>query len=354
MSLRDGLNLGHFPVRKSESGTIQSTQSEGLALSSLSLSSHVGMVSVPKTNPIPQLSIVVPIGRDVAGFESTLISVLENQPEGSEVIVPHDGRYDDPFDLCEEVRFVVASSSSFLDMVGAAASQARGRFVHVLADGMRASCGWTAEALECFDHFDTGVVAPVIRSASNQRIVAAGWSDGSSRMCQSAGQGKESVAASSRIGAYLQASFWRRDVLRSMHRAFDGKDVVEASVVYHHLTRQGGWRTELAPESTVLCDSDQLPWESTSLHRGLRLRAVRNHFAGGGGWGQSITASGFAMLGSILSPKSMFEAVGQGLAPLAANKIANLVHAEEVTVCDDRGMIVSMPQRHAAPLRRAA
>ena len=127
--------------------------------------SPVGMVSVPKTHPIPQLSIVVPLGRDLAGFEATLISVLENQPDGSEVLVPHDGSYDDPFDLGEEVRFVVASSSKPLDLVGAAATQARGRFVHVLAEGIRATCGWTDDVLECFDHFDTGIVAPVIRSA---------------------------------------------------------------------------------------------------------------------------------------------------------------------------------------------
>ncbi len=312
------------------------------------------MVSVPKTHPIPQLSIVVPLGRDLAGFESTLISVLENQPDGSEVLVPHDGSYDDPFDLCEEVRFVVASSSNTLDLVGAAATQARGRFVHVLAEGIRATCGWTDDVLECFDHFDTGVVAPVIRSAANHRIMAAGWSDGSSRLCLSAGQGSESADPAARIGAYLQASFWRRDVLRSMQRAFAGQDTLEASVAYHHLARQAGWRTELAPESTVLCDAGQLPWESSSLSRGLRLRAIRNHFVGGG-WSQSMIAGGVAMLTSLLSPGLLMEAVGQGLAPSAANKVAGLMHPEEVAACDDRGMIVTMPQRSTTPpVRRAA
>ena len=311
------------------------------------------MVSVPKTHPIPQLSIVVPIGRDLAGFESTLISVLENQPVGSEVIVPHDGSYDDPFELCEEVRFVVADSRNVVDLIGAAATQARGRFVHVLAEGIRATCGWTDEALDCFDHFDTALVAPVIRSASSQRIVAAGWSDGSTRLCRGEGYGSESVDASNRIGAYLQASFWRRDVLRSMHRAFQGRDMVEASVAYHHLARKAGWRTELAPDSTVLCDGSQLPWERSSLNRGLRLRAIRNHFVGGG-WSQSIISGGVAMLASLLSPKSMMEAAGQSLAPLAANQIASLMHAEEVLGCDDQGMIVSMPKRSSNPPGRRA
>lgn len=311
------------------------------------------MVSVPKTHPIPQLSIVVPLGRDIAGFESTLISVLENQPEGSEVIVPHDGSYDDPFDLCEEVRFVVASTSNPLDLVGAAATQARGRFVHVLAEGIRATCGWTDQVLDCFDHFDTGVVTPVIRSASNHRILAAGWSDTSSRLCRSADRGSENADPAARVGAHLQASFWRRDVLRSMHRAFAGKSMLEASVAYHHLARNAGWRTELATESSVLCDAERLPWESTSLSRGLRLRAIRNHFVGGG-WSQSISAAGVAMLTSLLSPGLLFEAIGQGFAPMAASEVASLMHADEVACCDD-GMIVTIPARStAAPLRRAA
>ena len=103
---------------------------------------------MPKTHPIPQLSIVVPIGRNLAGFESTLISVLENQPLGSEVIVPHDGSYDDPFDLCEEVRFAVATTAQEVDLIGAAAREARGRFVHVLGAGLRATCGWTDGAMD--------------------------------------------------------------------------------------------------------------------------------------------------------------------------------------------------------------
>ena len=82
------------------------------------------MVSVPKTNPIPQLSIVVPVFGDSAAFEATLVSVLENQPSCSEVIVAHDGSYDDPFDLADEVRLVESQASTFGSLVGSASHQA--------------------------------------------------------------------------------------------------------------------------------------------------------------------------------------------------------------------------------------
>jgi hypothetical protein len=311
------------------------------------------MVSVPKTHPIPQLSIVVPIERDLAGFESTLISVLENQPVGCEVLVPHDGSYDDPFDLCEEVRFVVAESTRLVDLVGAAARQARGRYVHILGNGIRATCGWTDDALEHFDHFDTAVVAPVIRSATNRLVLSAGWSTTSTSICAPFAHGEETPNVESRIAAYLQASFWRRDVLRSLHRSYEGGDNLEASFVYHHLLRQAGWRTELCPTSTVECDGETIPWEGRSFKRGLRLRAIRNHFVGGG-WSESITAGCLGMLSSLLHPSRMRESAGQCFAPLASSTVARQIHRDEVASCDDEGMIVSLPQKTSGARRRAA
>ncbi len=44
----------------------------------------------------PRLSIIVPYCRDEAAFETTLVSVLENRPNQCEVLVPHDGSYQDP------------------------------------------------------------------------------------------------------------------------------------------------------------------------------------------------------------------------------------------------------------------
>ena len=42
-----------------------------------------------------RLSIVVPYDRDEAAFETSLVSILENRPEYCEVIVSHDGQYQD-------------------------------------------------------------------------------------------------------------------------------------------------------------------------------------------------------------------------------------------------------------------
>ena len=55
-----------------------------------------------------RLSIIVPLMGDLKRFEDTLVSVLENQPEQSEVVVVLNGPYDDPYDLRSEVKFVEA------------------------------------------------------------------------------------------------------------------------------------------------------------------------------------------------------------------------------------------------------
>lgn len=302
---------------------------------------------MPKFQPNLRLSIIVPIGRDLAAFERTLISVLENRPAGCEVLVVHDGKYDDPFKLCDEVRFVIAHSNGLVDLVSTAAAETSGQFVHVLADGVQATLGWTEEALEPFEQHDVGVVAPVIRHAGTQRILAAGWCDGGDRLCKTAHRGCEAVDADdsrSFLGAYLQASFWRRELLCSLTEAFSGCHSVEAAYAFEHLIRAAGWRCLLAADSTLLSESSQLPWDTTSLGRGKRLRAIRNHFSHHGILSESVSAATGAVLANALRPRYLIEAIGQAMAPFAAGQVAKQLRPDAVTRCREQARQVNEPQ----------
>ena len=53
-----------------------------------------------------RLSIIVPLMGNLQRFEETLVSVLENRPERSEVVVVTNRPYDDPYALRGEVAFV--------------------------------------------------------------------------------------------------------------------------------------------------------------------------------------------------------------------------------------------------------
>jgi hypothetical protein len=311
---------------------------------------------VPKFPSIPRLSILIPIGSDLESFERTLISVLENRPAGCEVLVANDGSYDDPFDLGDEVRFVVGSSNQLVDLISAGATESRGRFVQVIADGIQATSGWIDGAIEKFEHHDADAVAPVIRQASTNRIVAAGWQDTDSRLCDAAYRSRKHVNSTSLklIGAYLQASLWRREILVSMTHAFAGRDVVEASYAYEHLLRSAGWRCVLAAESEMLVDSDHLPWDTTSATRGKRLRAIRSHFNRSGGWAHSMSAATRAMLLNVPRPARLAEALGQALAPMAAFETKRLLRPAVVKSCSEAATILRMPMPDAANRSRRA
>ncbi len=315
------------------------------------------MVSVPKFPPIPRLSIVVPIGQDLLAFESTLISILENRPPACEVLVSHDGSYDDPFGICDEVSFTTSTSNRMVDLVSAGVCRSRGRFVHVLADGIRATDGWTDLALEKFEHQDAGLVTPVIRSDRSGRIIAAGWCDRAAGLCQTAASGRDDVdprSATSCGGSYLQASFWRRELIQSLCDAFDGCDCsVEASYAFGHLIRESGWRNVVASECTLVSDHETLPWENSSLRRGKRLRAIQSAF-NPCGWSKSLGYAAKALLANALRPTKYAESIGQALAPLSAANITALSRNARLPGYDRAEVIVRMPSHSHHRARWAA
>lgn len=307
---------------------------------------------MPKLPSIPRLSIVVPVTEDTAQFESSLVSVLENRPLGCEIIVAHDGSYDDPFDLGDEVRFIAAESAHLVDLVNEAAQQSRGRFVHVLCEGVCATANWVDAALEKFEHADAGIIAPVIRD-TDDTIVAAGWQDTTRRLCSPAAAGDSRLGrhTAARIGgAYLQASFWRREVLRSMIHAFGGRDTIEASYAYCVLARTAGWRTVLATECNVRQDHDVLCWDSSSVTRGKRLSAIK-HAGNGIGWGTALGNACKSGIANLLSPAGIAESVGLALAPTAVAEMRRRLHADEVTQFNESGQILSMQTRTGSPTR---
>ena len=68
---------------------------------------------MPTTTAIPpRLSIVIPAPGDEETLEETLVSVLENRPEDSEIVVVLGFGYHDPWSVGAEVRFIQAPIGS--------------------------------------------------------------------------------------------------------------------------------------------------------------------------------------------------------------------------------------------------
>jgi hypothetical protein len=153
---------------------------------------------------IPRLSIVIPMTTDVSDLEDTLVSVLENRPDESEIVVVLARPYADPWNIRDEVRFVQAPSNARLVScvnLGIAASEAA--VIHVLTAGWRATPGWTDAPLAILEAGDAGAVVPVVDDAG--RTVSTGVRCGRG--------GRRLAHADDPMAPCLEVGFWRADVL---------------------------------------------------------------------------------------------------------------------------------------------
>lgn len=162
-----------------------------------------------------RLSIVIPTSRDARGLEETLLSVLENCPDGSEILVPNDGSYADPYDLSDEVQFVdVPRRTSYVGMVNRAAELARGATLHILCPGVTVQSGWCDEAVERFTaDLRLGSAAPRMRDPQRRGHETFGvtWSFGGYR---------RTIHSRKRLGhtwgPSLRAAFYRTTAFQAL------------------------------------------------------------------------------------------------------------------------------------------
>jgi hypothetical protein len=306
-----------------------------------------------------RLSIIVPLHENEAAMEETLVSVLQNRPADSEILLCHDGSYNDPYQLCDEVELVAADVSSsspcLIDLISAGAHAASGPFAHVITAGLTATEGWTDAALEKFEQDDCGSVAAVVRNSANQRIAAAGWTDTALRIGKPAFQGKTSAGktANQSTGALLAASFWRTDLLNSLIDSYRGSDALTTSVAFEYLARQGGWRCMLAEECEVHCKDDAMLWGESGFRRGNQVRGLRNHFYHDGFASQLVACIAMGIVGFI-RPGRLAEAIGNAFATAGISRIGDSLDASAVMTFSETSRILNFPSQENSETRRAA
>lgn len=291
---------------------------------------------MPKFPLLPHVTILVPVGSDLAAFETSLVSVLENRPADAEVIVPHDGSYDDPFDLQDEVRFVRADSSRVGDLIAAGAAEARARFVHVLADGVRATSEWLTAGVRPFDDPHVGSVSPLVVTADGSRAIV-GWRDYAASTCQPVvtdGSPRQGRAASD-VAAYLAASFWRRETLRSLRGCYRGDCLLEASYLYGCLARRAGWRIASTADCRLTTERAVFPNGISGFRQGQRLGAMR-HLLARERAGAAMARAARGLLAAAWGRLPLGEAAGQACLLLAAGDVAASFRIDPVWPDDRR------------------
>lgn len=205
---------------------------------------------------MPSLSIIIPTLGDWEALETTLVAVLQNRPDESEVVVAVNRPYADPYALRDEVQFLESPRRSRLvDLINAGFAAARGDIIHVLACGAEVGEGWVEPALRHFIEPQIALVAPLLVDTSGTRVVTAGctWSRGGT--CSSLGSGAPLDAPLATggdwIGPEVFSGFYRRTALAEAG-TFDATLPADLAAIDLSLRmRQAGRCSLLEPKSQV-------------------------------------------------------------------------------------------------------
>ena len=311
----------------------------------------------------PRLTILLPAhteGRDGFNpFEETLLSVLENRPAGCEIVCVHNGTYDDPFELLDEVRFVPTESKCLVDAIAAGCDAAWGRYVHVLSGGLRATSDWTDAPLDAFGDFDVGAVSSSIRYAADgddaespAAVSINGWTDHAAALMRSM-PADQTAGRRDVTGAFLEASFWRREVLRSLTRACASVDRTAATYAYRWLSVGSGWRHHRCLESHLESATSQLPIDAIEsqsfvarVRRGRTLGGIRRHFVG--------SASTMGNIARAMTGGTLADRVAMLLTPDADEQMRRIIEPSLVYQESGSDRWPESAGRHSQPIRRAA
>lgn len=300
---------------------------------------------------IPRITIIVPLVSENAAFEATLVSVLEHRPPGCEVVVAHDGHYRDPFDLSDEVVFAQAESSQVTTLVRAALRVSQSRFVHVIAPGLQATEGWLDPALSLFGNPNVAAVAPTVVDIQSNRLVSEGWRDLPGRLCcPITTESSRSETGRAVTGCYLQASFWRQNVLSAVLATIDHKmtDLTAVTYAAGQLLSAANWQVRSTSSCRLKLASVQPKLSGAA--RGRVLSAI-GKVVGGKQKPTSLVAS----LSAALTGRITFsEFVGQRTFASTCSKVARAIHPECMLTCGEGNDVLAFPSAGDSNARRAA
>ncbi|QDV71463.1 hypothetical protein Poly24_51990 [Rosistilla carotiformis] len=248
---------------------------------------------------MPRLSIIIPLRSHSEDFETTLVSVLENRPDDCEVIVAHDGSYEDPFELAGEVCFAVGSDCSLLNLVRAGSEIATSPIVHVLADGFQATAGWTDYVDETFADHDVACASPLVCDMDDHELIlAAGWANHALRLRRPIASGATAVGRleAARIsGLFLAASFWKVSALRQLLKARSVATAADFEAVCARWLKKEDYQIQIAVDSRVTTYEDAPELESVGFRTGFQLHCASP--------ASGVPATiGFAMLSCLTQP----------------------------------------------------
>lgn len=309
---------------------------------------------------MPRLAIVITAVGNIESLESTLVSVLENRPADSEIIVALRQPYADPYDLKDEVRFIApARRSKPTAALNAALAATRAPFVHTLASGCTVFDGWTDAALARFGDRRLASVVPLVTHAErSDKVFAAGVGYRTRGQRYLVGHGAAATAfepAAATLGPAHFAGFYRKGALDLVGGFSQSLGLCQADVDVALALRQAGMTTAIEPRCQILA-SDQVEqrenaWADARAEERLYRRQIAGAMVG------HLFVAGWDVLRAFPRPQAAARMLGRlwgaletGAHARHRHQLAALAAHAVSPVTDDPNTRID--NSHSAPARR--
>jgi hypothetical protein len=226
---------------------------------------------------------------DINQFEDTLASVLRHRPDRAQVIVVHDGNYDDPYQLSEEVELVsIDGRPQLIRLFNRGLQAADGQWVVLIRPGMQIDDNWHIAVEDVVDDFQIGSVAPVIVNVNRPtKIIAAGvHSDRFNNRILTASQARiapKCLASISPLGPTSWLAVYRRDLLSAIGTLDERMDPHYMDLDIAMALKQLGFKCALQPDLIGEMESELPIRREASLPHGFSAQRAFRRYPGPGG-----------------------------------------------------------------------
>jgi hypothetical protein len=264
-----------------------------------------------------RFSIVVPLVGDVSLFEQTLASLLRDRSSGTEVILVHDGTYEDPYSVASEVTIIDAQSRRLSSMLNQAVAAASAELIAIVRPGVELIENWQSDVAPMFADEKVASAVPLIVSLADRgEIVAAGLRTnyGFQRILEGDGdKTADRVCGRLRpIGPTHWAAFYRRSTLE-LAGNFDTTVDDQYLDLDIALTLKGlGYRSHFAAQCVATISRPTLiTREADQPHGDSAQRAIVRHGRGESPLGRGLLSFAKEVLGTPLQPSLFLQAIGR-------------------------------------------
>ncbi len=255
-----------------------------------------------------RFSLIVPFLGDQNAFEDTLATLLRYRPPGCEIIVAHDGTYDDRYHVAEEVTLVVSPRRAHLvRLFNCGLRAAHGEIVGLIRPGISLAENWHLAIETCLEDSRVGSVAPlIVDPRTRHRVVSAGVKRLAGFRRGNVGQGQPLARLTrdrlSALGPTSWAAFYRRSALDQVGTPDDSLDPVYMDLDLGLALQALGYRYQVAVDCVADIDRPvPLTREFETPHGRSAQRAFTRH-SRDGGWGSLLQSCVRELFGSLVRP----------------------------------------------------